>query len=704
MRINSIENLRYELSVPIRSFRLMAIEKSIKMKASEDLLDCLIGALGNEKDPECKMLLRHAILITKTSLETKDSIKLSFGTFKETYLKGNADIQIQAIEQLSLKSLKGKSFSDFFTWIIRNAASPLVTGKAIKRLRNKFKPENIEYLEDNIFSQSKFLQLSIIELLAKNYPDIIQKHFCEIILINDPKIKAIAIRALSKNFAAAALAYISDCFEKGDLYNKLAGLQACTTIDFNLTKPILFKLISEENESRILEEAAIIIISNSDKEIPFELARVGINFNLEKQLFVKEIIKEVLISLKKSGLCNNFQDYYNSLVAYLDVEKKKRKSIIDFLPTLPKDAQELRNFQKVRRKLTNRGYEQLELILYNEKEFSKKKQAAALKTAAKLKIEGFSKIALKFINSASESLINAGLNYLYFLYNLVFFQNLSKFLNKNSPLLNRLIVKLCRQQSPEYCKFLILHNLESKSPNIRELGLKMAAQFDFSLIHSELINFLRKEENDELLFICSLIIIANHDYEEFEEIKLLKRERPELKDFFEKQEIELRKSLQNLPTQARKQKKDAIAENSNKVNLEEYKILKTRDEVTWQSKRQSLLKTFLGVVIGVGLILFFLHQRERKKAFFQSKKYKIVEKSGNNKMEPDKNQSLNLIRFEHPTLGLRKERFETNPNILMDNKIGNYLDLKNIEKSHLEGNQPENHQKLLKNISEFLQY
>ncbi|MDY0282656.1 MAG: hypothetical protein RBR35_19145, partial [Salinivirgaceae bacterium] len=56
-----LEQLKKELTAPVKTVKLQAIESVLKDTASSELLSLLEECLLIEQDPECQLLLQHAI-------------------------------------------------------------------------------------------------------------------------------------------------------------------------------------------------------------------------------------------------------------------------------------------------------------------------------------------------------------------------------------------------------------------------------------------------------------------------------------------------------------------------------------------------------------------------------------------------------------------------------------------------------------------
>ncbi|MBR4330953.1 MAG: hypothetical protein IKP71_14020, partial [Candidatus Riflebacteria bacterium] len=77
---NILDNLR----LPIKSFRIFALEEVIKSGGNSEILSVLEEIRATEDDPECSMLISHAINAVKSSLSSsKKAEPVVLGDTKE---------------------------------------------------------------------------------------------------------------------------------------------------------------------------------------------------------------------------------------------------------------------------------------------------------------------------------------------------------------------------------------------------------------------------------------------------------------------------------------------------------------------------------------------------------------------------------------------------------------------------------------------
>ncbi len=314
--MQTIEELRKELTAPIKSIRIFAIENAIRPGCPPEVEQCLKDCLKLEKDPECIILLEHAISQFSAKHETDASTALTPENYETAFIKANARDQLALTTALKPVHLKNLDIETLVPKLLSTAKDPVVSGEIVKKFRRYWPQSQLGFLETNAFAKTKSLQIACIETLVKNYPESLKQHLSKLVFINDPVIRSLAIRGMAKHFPELAAEFIRECFDKGDYYNKVTALKICSTIDFSLIRDNLLKLMFKDPEMKIFELCCTILMANPDKEVPFRLIYFMQKTTAEKAEILRKFIGQYCKTIEIAKLCEDFSAYIGFLNDY----------------------------------------------------------------------------------------------------------------------------------------------------------------------------------------------------------------------------------------------------------------------------------------------------------------------------------------------------------------------------------------------------
>ncbi|MDN5278308.1 MAG: hypothetical protein PWR01_2273 [Clostridiales bacterium] len=606
--MKEVENIIQELEVPLKTFRIFAIEKAIRIGRSVDLLEALQRTLENETDLECRMLLEHAIGIIEDRLgqskkaETVCDEKEIFSRFNQL----EPSQQLQFIKATSTAFFVKENPEEKIGKIVESARHPVVTAELIRKCMGSWPASMQNFLESNLFADSSSLQLACLEAIIQSYPEILQKNFEKLVLAPDPLIRALAIRGLARRLPETAAEFLQDCLRKGDYHGKLAALRVCSVMPFELIKSSLFEILFSEQDPKLTKIAAAIIISNPDKETPFRLCEQIARTHGSLQKFLQDLLKKALEIIKISEICDNFQQFLVSVRQYN--EKVKIRYFVLNCATLYEEANDERKKQialAFRQKLENPKVRSVvEQIEKDNAELLKGLNKAAtpeplIETTAKVKdtavssqipepeetqgenlsltraeaepcdiVEAFksndSSIlssafrtatennddrwlakAKALIKSESEELAASAFDYLAKLDSESFLLLLRGHINSKSILVRTTLLRNVCRISPEMARELLSAMLNDPSEHTRKKALGAIIHFDFSSVREILSEYLRKESKTELINSCLTFYLANPLIESVNDLKQLET-RSEYEKIFRETREKLVNTLEEL--------------------------------------------------------------------------------------------------------------------------------------------------------------
>jgi hypothetical protein len=321
--LEDLENLIFELQAPIKTFRIFAIEKAIKSGASLRLVEVLRQSQMMETDPECAMLLEHAISSVQERLQKKEGQAANRVTLAD-FARLSVGDQILVIKKTSAGQFKRDASLEAIKKLLAMAAHDVVRAEIVKKC-GSFWPDNYQsYLEENLFSAASTLQLACLEAVISRSSDLLIKHFERLVTSPDPLIRAIAIRGLARKHPRSAATFLADSLRRGDYFSRLAALRAISVMNFAQHRASLLELLAHEQDERLLKIAASIVLANPDREVPFRICDIAVKTSAQaKAAFLFELQKNCCSMIRMAELCPDYQMYIVTLKKYRQVAVAK---------------------------------------------------------------------------------------------------------------------------------------------------------------------------------------------------------------------------------------------------------------------------------------------------------------------------------------------------------------------------------------------
>ena len=310
------DELRKELTAPVKTLKLQAIETALEAPASSELLSLLEDCLALEQDPECQLLLQHAVDQNQLKIFDAQAPAFAIDQIIGMFPTSSLEEQLNLVESIKVREIKDANPEVMLPKLLAVTSNPVVASAIVRKFRRFWPAGLLGFLEQNIFSKCKSLQLACIKTLVQLFPQSLKTRLPQIVHINDPVIRSLAIWSMGKHFPELAADFMNDCLEKGDQYSRLTALQICSTIDFSLIKQSLLNLITVETDPEIFKLACTVLLNNPDKEVPFRILGIIPRTTPQKAEFLKKFLASYCGNLELSGQCDNFADYKAKLGEY----------------------------------------------------------------------------------------------------------------------------------------------------------------------------------------------------------------------------------------------------------------------------------------------------------------------------------------------------------------------------------------------------
>ncbi|MBU1108446.1 MAG: hypothetical protein KKB51_17355 [Candidatus Riflebacteria bacterium] len=302
-----IENLQ----LPFASFRLFALEQAIKTGNTKELL-ALLGQLSNSEDSsECQVLLPYAITAVKnrlagakdTSFNANDSSNLS-----QAFADASGEDQIAILIGPALSDI-ADHVKHVAEWL-KAARNDAVAALVLSTFSRVWPDSELGALKPLLFSESLSIRMNALQILIQKSPTLITSNLPELLISNDPRFRALAIRGLASIDMDEALAHFDFLLNSASSEKKLSALQISIHLPFARVCPCLVKFMAIEQDKSLLAKAGVLLASNPDPDVPFRLWEIAMHSSFNKQEIIKKIIQSVCDEIKITRMLNGKEDAY----------------------------------------------------------------------------------------------------------------------------------------------------------------------------------------------------------------------------------------------------------------------------------------------------------------------------------------------------------------------------------------------------------
>ncbi len=601
--LDDLQNLLGELSAPVKIFRVFAIEKVIREGASKELLQALQNNRQTEEDPECLMLLDHAISSVEERLTGKkaEPEKAKARITPAEFAQMNSQQQLQAINKTPAATLRKDGGAQAIKTLWHSSISPVVQAEIVKKCSQFWPDELADMLENCLNSKSSVLQIASLETIISRFPDRLQKNFEKLVMSSDPIIRATAIRGLARRHPQSAAVFLAQSLRKGDYYTRLAALRAISVMPFNLNRSSLIELLGQEKDEKLLKILAAIIISNPDREIPFRICDLIEKAPPSRQEFLQELQKNCCTMIRMAELCPDFKQYLATLKRYpnrikarhfvqscintydsadevtrreLIIMLREKMQIAEVAEAVAAQASTdrcelLRLAAQAPEKApviatavdTTNDPDDLLKKLLRIRIAGDKSATETIETAFKIAKAGSSLLPAAFraavisqdprwlerarqcLRNDNEDLVATALEYLAAFDSDSFMLQIRLFVNSPSLIIRTAMLRSLCRLSPENAQQLLSSMLGDKELRVREKAISSLVHFEFAGIRDLLASFLERENHVELINSCLSFYLTNPIMESTYDLEKLAVLKPTLQHLFHKTGESLKETL-----------------------------------------------------------------------------------------------------------------------------------------------------------------
>ncbi|MFZ2955365.1 MAG: HEAT repeat domain-containing protein [Candidatus Ozemobacteraceae bacterium] len=307
----AVSEILREISAPIRSIRLVAIERLLQEIPPDPEIHKLLGdRLKIEDDEECLRLLRYAQEMISQALVENSRPPDHLPEHPES---GNFTSLSAPERLLFLRNLPRKvvlELADQAPEWFAQEKNPIIAGTLIKTFGKVWPQEKLQGLASNLLSFPSSVRIAVLNTLIEKAPDALVRYLPRFLTSDDPKLHLMAIRGLFKIDVPEALKHLEFFLYNENLPSREMAIIDLFHFPFAEIKPVLFSFFSIESDQDLLEKAGTLFEVNPDLEVPYRLWEIAEASSSEKAHLIKRIIQNACRVLRNSDLLKDQMDTY----------------------------------------------------------------------------------------------------------------------------------------------------------------------------------------------------------------------------------------------------------------------------------------------------------------------------------------------------------------------------------------------------------
>ncbi len=311
--------LRRDLDAPHKSDRVAALEGVLRSGASEALLLVLLERQKVEDDEECRRLLSYAVISVQRRLSGEKAVSSSVPDetqFQVRFSEADERGRLTLLSQISPEG--AKRFAGISDELIAAEKSPLVAAALLRTFSPHWPPDKCGKLPEFLVSESLSVRLAALEVLSVRHPDLLVGFLPKLLTSTDPRIRALAIRGLASIDLAEALEYLQALLLSKENADKIAALRNCFFLPFEEIKPLLLKFFAAESNPDLLKRGGLLVETNPDPQVPFQLWELAERSEERKSAVLKEVAQGACRIIEQSGILGDgYSTYQENLQKWI---------------------------------------------------------------------------------------------------------------------------------------------------------------------------------------------------------------------------------------------------------------------------------------------------------------------------------------------------------------------------------------------------
>lgn len=417
-----IQDMLNDLSLPIKSFRIFALENLIKEGVGNNVVEFLEKHLPFEQDEECQILCELAIKAAKERTWPEFNIFSSPEQFLNAYPQMDSKKRLLALANLDSK-LSRQLAEHGSEWFFKEE-NPLVQAALLRTFKNFWPRSSLKPLFKALSMKSLSVRLAAIEIFVLKAPQELQKVLPALLTHDDPRIRALGVRGLACIDEDEAVAHLARMLESRECTTILAGLRCSIFLPFEKLKIHLLRLISDSSDNKTIAWVGEFLRNNPDPEIPYRLTQIELKSNQQKAELIGNLTQNVLTSLEKSNILeerweafkSSFSAWRKQLSATFPDKKRedfpklaKESSLAAKHPNKDEMSSALNRSSLLEPVKTDDKQTDITQIIENSRDFAANIVCEAIDQARKNQLRSLSSSVVKLFNHRDENIVLAAI-------------------------------------------------------------------------------------------------------------------------------------------------------------------------------------------------------------------------------------------------------------------------------------------------------
>ncbi|RCK81628.1 MAG: hypothetical protein OZSIB_0762 [Candidatus Ozemobacter sibiricus] len=311
-----------DLDAPIRTCRLFAIEHLLQYGASQAALEALQRHQAREEDPECAMLLEHAMAAIRSRLapSTPEAAAAPGATtpaspllpsdltpeaFLSRYQATSETARVHLLSQLSPTHLR--NFAPYVPALFQAEPNRLLGAALLRTFKTVWPRDHLKPLVPHLRSAYWSMRHAVMDLLVHKAPDLLARDLPRLLGHADPRVRILAVRGLAAVDPAEAERHLIAMFHSPQAEVRFAALQNSIFFPYSVVKPLLLQGLAMETDPEAWQRIALVLENNPDPDLPYRLWELAETSSEEKRPWLIELQKRVCANLQRAHLLE--EDY-----------------------------------------------------------------------------------------------------------------------------------------------------------------------------------------------------------------------------------------------------------------------------------------------------------------------------------------------------------------------------------------------------------
>jgi hypothetical protein len=298
--MDHMQTLLADLSAPVKSFRLFALEQLLKSGIGAGVLKVLEARRAVEDDEECLLLLEYTIRSVRKKTQKSEPAHIIKNP--EDFVRFFSGLnQMQKLDTLGRLTPRQ-------TVQIRSIAPQLFSGESVNLIRAKIIqvfgphwPENDRpALARHMGSRNFAIRIAALEVMIKLAPASLLKDLPRLLTHSEPRIRAIAVQGLAQIDLDEAVKHFITLLFSDNPNHRTAALQILIFFPLDRSVPLLHKYLAFETDPGHLERICAFLANNPDSQTPFRLWEIAFAGTSPKREILSSCLNALLHNLELS--------------------------------------------------------------------------------------------------------------------------------------------------------------------------------------------------------------------------------------------------------------------------------------------------------------------------------------------------------------------------------------------------------------------